>query len=180
MSIGVAVPGPFNCKTGRITLMSGFPGWNEIDLREILTGPSGLPVFVDQDANCGALAELWCERGGGVGHDLRRGGPGHWRGAHLDYGIYPGHDGYAGEIGHSASMRWPRCSAETGDVWKCMAPRPRWRTSTGRMCSTRWNRAGGIDINAEWILQKVREGDRPRSARIEKTVAYLCRGAKSK
>ena len=39
--------------------MSGFPGWEQIDIRRELNEALALPVFLEQDANCGALAELW-------------------------------------------------------------------------------------------------------------------------
>jgi hypothetical protein len=36
LSIGVAVPGPYNYNAGRISLMSGFPGWDDVDIRAVL------------------------------------------------------------------------------------------------------------------------------------------------
>jgi len=44
--LGVALPGPFNARTKRITLMSGFPGWSEGGHRGGAfgsLGPSGVP-----------------------------------------------------------------------------------------------------------------------------------------
>ena len=110
MGLGVALPGPYNARTKRITLMSGFPGWAKVDIEEGLSG-LGLPVFLEHDANCGALAELWygehrrdenllyvvCDRGVGAG--LIAGGQ-----------VYHGASGYAGEIGHaSINFAGPLC-----------------------------------------------------------------------
>lgn len=109
--IGVAVPGPFNYKESRIHMMSGFPGWEKIDIRKRLEKAFSLPVFVDQDANCGALAELWfggehqpssmlfitADRGIGAG-------------LIMNSKIYRGRTGFAGEIGHtSIDILGPRC-----------------------------------------------------------------------
>jgi hypothetical protein len=78
---GRGAAGPFNARTKRITLMSGFPGWSKVDIEEGLAGATRAPVFLEHDANCGALAELWygehqrdenllyvvCDRGVGAG-----------------------------------------------------------------------------------------------------------------
>lgn len=103
LGIGVAVPGPFNSKTGRITLMSGFPGWEKIDIRERLEGATGLPVLLEHDANCGALAELWYgkhERSSSLLLVLSDQGVG--AGIIINGEVYHGALGYSGEIGHSS------------------------------------------------------------------------------
>jgi N-acetylglucosamine repressor len=111
IGLGAALPGPFNARTKRITLMSGFPGWADIDIERGLSEAAGVPVFLEHDANCGALAELWygahrrdenllyivCDRGVGAG--LITGGA-----------IYHGANGYSGEIGHaSIDFAGPLC-----------------------------------------------------------------------
>ena len=39
--------------------MTGTIGWDTIPLREVLRERLGIPVFAEQDANCGALAQYW-------------------------------------------------------------------------------------------------------------------------
>ena len=100
-AIGVAVPGPFSYRTGRISLMSGFPGWDRVDIRRELEETFKLPVFVEHDANCGALAESWdAQREQNllfVAADMGIGA-----GMILDSQLYRGKDGFAGEIGHAS------------------------------------------------------------------------------
>lgn len=54
IAIGMAIPGPYSEKRGRIELMTGVLGWNEVPIRETLQDIFKMPVFVEQDANAGA------------------------------------------------------------------------------------------------------------------------------
>lgn len=111
LGIGVAMPGPFASRIGKIAMMSGFPGWDQIDLKGELEKQFSIPVFLEHDANCGALAELWygsansqkdvlfVAADAGVGAGI------------LVHGqLYRGSQGMAGEIGHiSIDYRGPVC-----------------------------------------------------------------------
>lgn len=112
LGIGVAVPGPFNYQTGRISLMSGFPGWNEVDIRAELEQVFHLPTLVDHDANCGALAELWHSSSAHQSENMLFvcADRGIGAGLILNGSVYRGSDGFAGEFGHaSVNMFGPVC-----------------------------------------------------------------------
>lgn len=109
--IGIALPGPLDVRRERIAMMTGFPGWNDVDLKQVLETEFGLPVFLDHDANCGARAETWygeykhskslvyvlCDRGIGVGFVLGN-------------DIYSNPRGFTGEFGHmSINCFGPKC-----------------------------------------------------------------------
>ncbi len=179
MGIGVAVPGPFNYITGRITLMSGFPGWNEIDIRGTLHEVFKIPVFVEQDANCGALAELWHARGEPISNMLFiTADRGIGAGLILNSTVYRGEDGFAGELGHSSiNIFGPRC--ECGN----------------RGCLELYGSAAALEnayhqdvfdpvisnvhdtrVSASRILELVRQGDPIACRAYKKTVGYLCFG----
>lgn len=103
LAIGIALPGPFDAQRQQITLMSGFPGWEKIHIREELEQAFRLPVFLDHDANCGALAELWYGKHKNVQHMVYVAGDrGVGAGLILGGSIYRGRMGFAGEIGHSS------------------------------------------------------------------------------
>ena len=55
--IGVGYGGPVNWRTGRIVKSYQVTGWNDFPLAEWLHDLSGLPVFVENDANVEALGE---------------------------------------------------------------------------------------------------------------------------
>jgi glucokinase len=81
-AIGVGYGGPVDWTTGRIARSYHIEGWSAFPLGEWLTECSGLPVFVENDANTAALGEalygagkaanpvLWMNAGSGVGGGL--------------------------------------------------------------------------------------------------------------
>lgn len=179
LSIGVAVPGPYNYFAGRISLMSGFPGWSEIDIKAELEAAFGLPVFVDQDANCGALAEMWYSRLEGNSDMLFIcADRGIGAGLILDSSVYRGRDGFAGEFGHaSINIFGPRCecgnrgclelygsTVALENIYRQEAFHPMDSDSLP------------ADVSAGEILSLVREGDTVACRAYSKTVAYLCFG----
>lgn len=61
LAIGCAIPGPFFRKEGRVGLMSGFmlSDWKHIRIKEELEEKFNIPVYLEHDANVGALAYYW-------------------------------------------------------------------------------------------------------------------------
>jgi predicted NBD/HSP70 family sugar kinase len=111
IGIGVGVPSPVRPDMpGRLPPLI-VPAWRDHDVHEILSRAYGLPVFVENDANLGALAEQWW----GVGRDgkdltyIKIGtsiGSGHI----INGELYRGAGGTAGEIGHlRMDPAGPRC-----------------------------------------------------------------------
>ncbi|MDD3409350.1 MAG: ROK family protein [Eubacteriales bacterium] len=111
IGVGIAVPGPFNARTGRITLMSGFPGWKDVDIHAEMSGHTGFDVCVEHDANCGALAEYWYgnhKREESLVYVLSDTGIG--AGLIMNGELYRGTTGFSGEIGHvSINFDGPLC-----------------------------------------------------------------------
>ena len=66
-AVGVAVPGPYLRREGRIAVMTEFAGWEKIDICKQLGAAFEQPVFVEHDANAGALGE-W-SRSANIGRD---------------------------------------------------------------------------------------------------------------
>jgi glucokinase len=99
-AVGIGVPSVVDFATGRIRSSVNIP-LADVPLRELLSDRAGLPVFVDNDASCAALAEafeggrLTCPHlvmftvGTGVGGGTVLGGS-----------LYRGATGAAPEIGH--------------------------------------------------------------------------------
>lgn len=112
LGIGMAIPGPFFRTEGRIALMTEFPGWEQVQLEEELRTAFRLPVYLEHDANAGALAEWWLGR-----HTREVGtivyvaaGQGVGAGIVIDGRLFRGSLGIAGEIGHmSIDYDGPRC-----------------------------------------------------------------------
>ncbi|MEO1162232.1 MAG: ROK family protein [Chloroflexota bacterium] len=56
--IGVSVPGPSNPETGVVVAPPNLPGWRDVPLVDILNKEFDLPVYLGNDANVAALAEV--------------------------------------------------------------------------------------------------------------------------
>ncbi len=57
LAIGIAVPGPYDRRTGKIVLMADRIGWETVDFTEEFVNAYDIPVVIDHDADAGALAE---------------------------------------------------------------------------------------------------------------------------
>ncbi len=66
-TIGVGMPGFVNFKEGLVHNLTNVKGWEKVPLKKILREKIGLPVMVDNDAKCMALAE-W-KHGAGRGYE---------------------------------------------------------------------------------------------------------------
>jgi glucokinase len=113
-AIGVGYGGPVDWRSGRIACSHHIAGWSGFPLAEWLTASSGLPAFVENDANTAALGEalfgagkgaepvLWMNSGSGVGGGLVSGGM-------IYHGAPPGEM----ELGH---LRLERTGTITEDL----------------------------------------------------------------
>jgi glucokinase len=67
-AIGVGMPGFVNFEEGIVYGLTNVRGWTQIPLKSLLQGKTGLPVVVENDANCMAFAELKLGAGRGFQH----------------------------------------------------------------------------------------------------------------
>jgi glucokinase-like ROK family protein len=111
VGIGVAVPCPVDLKSKRLS-PTVLPEWDGIDIAGRLQAAFQVPVFLDNDANLGALAELWWDPAH-RGKELTyiKLGTGIGAGHILSGEIYRGSNGVAGELGHIAiDLNGPLCA----------------------------------------------------------------------
>lgn len=100
-AIGVGFGGPVDSATGRICCSHQIEGWSEFPLGDWLSGLTGRPVRVDNDANTAALGEA--QAGAGRGHNpvfYVTLGSGVGGGLVVDGHIYHGAKPGEAEIGH--------------------------------------------------------------------------------
>jgi predicted NBD/HSP70 family sugar kinase len=111
--VGVGLAGPIDLVTGRIHPSSIAPSWQFVDARKELEGLIKLPVYIDNDANLGALAEMTWGVGRGVSEAAYvKVDTGVGVGIVVAGQIYRGATGTAGEIGHTTVD-------ENGPVCRC-------------------------------------------------------------
>ena len=101
-AVGVAVPSVVDFATGRVRSSVNVP-LQDIPLRQVLRERLGVPVYVDNDATCAALAEAYDDDGGLVARHLVMFtvGTGVGGGIVIHGRIYRGATGAAAELGHT-------------------------------------------------------------------------------
>lgn len=112
LAVGIAVPGPYLKSTGKIAMITEARCWNNLDIPAAFSELFTEPVFVEHDANAGAMANWWfgdfpqdvkvlCHMllSEGVGVGVVENGE-----------LVLGQQGTAGEIGHvSVNVDGPLC-----------------------------------------------------------------------
>jgi glucokinase len=101
-AVGVAVPSVVDFETGRVRSSVNVP-LQDIALREVLRERLGVPVYVDNDATCAALAEAYDDDGALVARHLVMFtvGTGVGGGIVIHGRVYRGATGAAAELGHT-------------------------------------------------------------------------------
>lgn len=100
-AVGVSAPGPLDMDRGIVTEAPNLPGWINIPLQQRIRELSGLPAWIENDANAAALAEHRIGAGRGSRHMVLVAiGTGVGGGLILDGSLYHGASGGAGEVGH--------------------------------------------------------------------------------
>jgi glucokinase-like ROK family protein len=100
LGIGLGVPGLVNVQNGALLFAPNL-GWRDVPLRMMLSQKFHIPIYVENEANLGALGEYYF----GVGRNVDNfvylsSGVGLGGGIILNGKLFKGGDGFAGEIGH--------------------------------------------------------------------------------
>ena len=99
-SIGIGVPSVVDTSKGIVYNVANIPSWQEVHLKEIYEKRFGIPVHINNDANCFSLGESRFGQGRGykdvVGITL---GTGVGSGIIINGHLYEGRNAGAGEIG---------------------------------------------------------------------------------
>lgn len=104
-SVGVGIPGTVEIRSGSINYTCNLPLRN-VPLRKLFHRYLSIPLYIENDANCAALAEFLV----GAGRDSKRFvtitlGTGVGAGIVHNGKIYHGANGMAGEVGHMVIQR---------------------------------------------------------------------------
>lgn len=98
--IGIGVPSVVDVQKGIVYDVQYIPSWKEVHLKTIMEKRYGIPVFVNNDANCFALGELYFGKGIGEEHMIGLTiGTGIGAGIIINKHLYAGPNCGAGEFG---------------------------------------------------------------------------------
>lgn len=100
-AIGISCGGPLDSKKGVILSPPNLKGWDQVEITGLLSHRFKRPVFLQNDADAGVLAEWYFGNAKGYRHAIfLTFGTGFGAGLILDGRLYSGASGGAGEIGH--------------------------------------------------------------------------------
>ncbi len=163
-AIGIGAPGPIIYEKGIVVGAPNLPGWKRINLKKILGEEFKVPVFVDNDANCAALAEAWFGAAKFVKHFVYMTiSTGIGGGIIIDKKLYRGAVGSAGEFGHMIiEPDGPKCSCGNRGCLESVASGSAIKKITG--------------MNAIAVELAARQGDKKSKVVIKKVGHYLAIG----
>ncbi len=100
LGIGIGFPGTVDAEKGIVSSAPNFTNWKNINVRKALS-KFNLPIFIDNDANCAGLGELYFGRGQKLNNFVMVTlGTGVGGGIIINKKLFRGDGGAAGEIGH--------------------------------------------------------------------------------
>ncbi|MBO5991520.1 MAG: ROK family protein, partial [Lentisphaeria bacterium] len=100
-AIGISCGGPLDNVRGIIQSPPNLPGWDDIEVCDLVEQLAGVPAFLENDANAGAIAEWKYGAGKGVDNMLfLTFGTGLGAGVIIGGNLLYGCNGNAGELGH--------------------------------------------------------------------------------
>jgi glucokinase len=178
---GVSAPGPIDADDGVITDPPNLPGWHNVPLTRILRERLGVPVVLENDANCQGLAEHEFGAGRGYRHmvfvTISTGVGG---GIIIDNELYVGASGAAGEIGHIAvAADGPVCGAghvgclEAFASGTAIAQRAEDLIAAGQLPRTARIAEHNPPLDASDVYRASEEGETEAGAIIERAGRYL-------
>lgn len=98
---GIGIPGMLDAAREKVLMLPNFPGWDGLPVKNILEAETGLPVRIENDANCHAAGEGWGGAAAGISDFILFAlGTGVGGGIVIGGKVLKGFHGMAGEPGH--------------------------------------------------------------------------------
>jgi predicted NBD/HSP70 family sugar kinase len=181
--VGVVVPGMTDPASGRV-LHAPTLGWRDVDLQEVLSAATGLPVQIENSGRACALAQVWGTRGGGHSGNLAfvSVSDGIGVGIVVNGEIVRGRNNIAGEFGHvPLSIDGPRCSCGATGCWEAYVSN---LATLSRYFGRNPNEskptsADNATFTIEDLIARARNGDGKALAALQSTARYLGLGLAS-
>lgn len=166
VGIGIGVPGLVDFRRG-IVLRAPHLNWANIPLKAMLESRFGVPVFVDNEANAGALGEKLYGAGTHISNLMYiSAGTGIGTGIIIGNELLRGADGVAGEFGHmSIDTHGLACTCGNSGCWELYA--------SERAVTSGYQRLTGESMSFEDVLDRLHMSD-PAALQVFQSVGqYL-------
>lgn len=167
-SIGVSVPGPMNPYTGVVVAPPNLFGWHNVPLRQILQDEFGIPVYLGNDANVAALAEVVLGAAQGYRHAIFiTVSTGIGSGIIIDGQMLLGKDGLGAEVGHIVMLVDDKVSTlEEEAAGPALAEKARARIAAGEQSQIRDMVNGDLSLITGATVGKAAEAGDPLALSI--------------
>lgn len=183
-SIGVGSPGTPDCKNGIIVYNNNL-NFRNVPIREEMQKYINLPVYVDNDANCAALAESAAGAAKGTSTSVTITlGTGIGSGIIIDGKVYSGFNFAGGEIGHTVIMvDGEQCTCGRKGCWEAYAAATALIRQT--KCAAKENPEsiinklvdGDLDkVDAKTAFDAAKLGDKTGEAVVKQYIRYIAEG----
>ena len=183
-SIGVGSPGTPDCKNGIIVYNNNL-NFRNVPIREEMQKYINLPVYVDNDANCAALAESAAGAAKGTSTSVTITlGTGIGSGIIIDGKVYSGFNFAGGEIGHTVIVvDGEQCTCGRKGCWEAYAAATALIRQT--KCAAKENPEsiinklvdGDLDkVDAKTAFDAAKLGDKTGEAVVKQYIRYIAEG----
>ncbi|MFA7567332.1 MAG: ROK family protein [Alkalispirochaeta sp.] len=186
-AVGISSGGPLNRSTGRILGPPNLPGWDDVPIVARFEEELDIPIFLENDANAGALAEWYFGAGRGYSNVVfLTFGTGMGAGLILNDQLYRGTNDLAGEVGHirisddgpagygkSGSFEG-QCSG--GGISRIARNVARETLKVGGTCGFCSDLSRVDSVTAKDVADAARQGDKVAGRIIENAARSLGRG----
>ncbi len=168
-AVGISAPGPLSVPRGMLLAPPNNPGWRDVPIFKMVSGMVKAPVFLNNDANACALAEMYFGENRGIQSLIYLTfSTGMGAGIITNGRLVQGITDCGGEVGHMVlDLHGPRCGCGNFGCWETyvggrnVAERLKARIRAGGLKTAIVEQAGGdvdkIDMKA--LSAAVRLGD---------------------
>ncbi|QSO50931.1 ROK family transcriptional regulator [Alicyclobacillus curvatus] len=166
IGVGVGIPGLVDSTRG-VILNAPNLHWKDIPLRSMLEGELGLPIFIENEANVGAIGEQLFGAGRDVSNVVFLSlGRGIGTGIILNDHLIRGQAGIAGEFGHmTIDENGPECSCGNRGCLELYAS----ETAVIR----HYKKLTNLSVSFKNIIKRLEEGDENAKKAVESAAHYL-------
>lgn len=179
-AVCIAMPGPYYEDKDNLFFVTALSGWNNFPIKKALAEGLNLPIYIVNDANASAFAQLWYRsKDYGVQNMIYiLAGQGIGSGIIMNGRLVTGQQNLAGEIGHtSINFNGPLCECGNhGCLEKYCSYLVLCRNIAERLQTGGFSLLDPRKITPEKIADAIRQGDTIATEEFEKVCGFLAIG----
>ncbi len=179
LDVAMAMPGPYREDQDRLLFVTELSGWQNFPIKEALNKDLNIPVYIVNDANAGALAQVWYRGRSQIKNQIYvLAGQGIGSGIIENGKLVTGNSGIAGEFGHNTiNFDGPACECGNhGCLEKYCSFLVFRENIMKRLQAGEKSSLCGKEISSAEIAQAVQNGDLVARSEYKKICGFLAIG----